>query len=117
MRIRLKVRKGDYMVVESDCVRAVTFIKAVYGNITGIHALKVCTRLASYYVFFDSEEDVLAILSNLNQNGYGDLAPWSESTYDASDVESVDMKIDDDLRANAIPCVIVRRKPGLEEML
>lgn len=117
MRIRLKVRKGDYMVVESDCVRAVTFIEAAYGNITGIHALKVCTRLASYYVFFDSEEDVLAILSNLNQNGYGDLAPWSESTYEASVIELVDTKIDEDLRGNATPCVIVRRKPGLGAIL
>lgn len=117
MRVRLKIRNGDYMVVETDFVRTVNFIETSYGNITGIHALKVCSDWASHYVFLPSQEEVSEIMCNLNKSDYSDLAFWYESTYDASEVELVDMKIDDDLRDNNIPCVIVRHKPGLGAIL
>lgn len=117
MRVRLKLRKGDYMVVESDFVRTASFIETSYGNITGIFALKVCSSWATHYVFLPSQEEVSEIMCNLNKSGYADLAFWYESTYDASEVELADMKIDDNLRENDIPCVIVRRKPGLGAIL
>lgn len=117
MRVRLKVRKGDYMVIESDLARTVSCIETSYGNITGIFALKVCSDWASHYVFLPSQEDVSEIMCNLNKSGYADLAFWYESTYDTSEVELVDTKIDEDLRDNNIPCVIVRRKPGLGAIL
>ena len=117
MRVRLKIHNGDYMGVETDFVRTVNFIETSYGNITGIHALKVCSDWATHYVFMESADELLDTLSNLSKNGYSDLASWGESTYDASDVELVDTKIDDNLRVNAIPCVIVRRKPGLGAIL